>query len=98
MAANPMWMKNLLTSKTSTTINTTSDVWDVFYERFMAASSEDEEIAIVKEMQQTWLEQEPYIFYAARYSDYCYNSRLGDNVNLQALENYNLAGWEWDVH
>jgi peptide/nickel transport system substrate-binding protein len=98
MAANPMWMKNLLTSKTSTTINTTSDVWDVFYERFMAASSEDEEIAIVKEMQQTWLEQEPYIFYAARYSDYCYNSRLGDNVNLQALENYNLAVWEWDVH
>lgn len=97
MQSNPMYLRNMLTNDAATFINNTSDIWDDYYTRFMQAASDEDAVAVVDEMQQTWLDEVPIIFYAATYEDYAYNTRLGDDIGMEDIGLGNLPVWQWTM-
>lgn len=94
-SSNPMWLRSFLTNDATTYINVQDDTWDEMYDRFVAADTEEGEIAAAKEFQQLWLEKEPCIFYAASYEDYPHSARLGNAVGLLNDASGNLTVWNW---
>ena len=97
MQSNPMYLKSMLTHTSASFINWPDSTWDDYYDTFMEAENEDDRIAIVKDMQAKWLEQEPIIFYAATYEDYAFNKRLGDAIGLEDLGLGNIPVWNWKI-
>lgn len=97
-ATNPMYLRGMLTNDSASFLNIDADTWDDYYDSFMNAKTEEEEIEIVKQMQQTWLEEEPIIFYAATYEDYAYSTRFGDEgIGLEDLGYQNIPVWDWEI-
>ncbi|MCH4031245.1 MAG: ABC transporter substrate-binding protein [Lachnospiraceae bacterium] len=94
-SSNPMWLKTFLTNDSASYINVQDDTWDDMYAKFVAAGTEEEEIAVAKEYQQLWLEKEPCIFYAASYEDYPHSARLGNAVGLLNDSTGNVTVWNW---
>ena len=95
---NPMYLRGMLTNDSATFVNVESDLWDDYYKSFMNAATEDEAIAIVKDMQQTWLEDVPIIMYSSTFEDYAYNTRLGGNIGLEDDGYMNIPVWEWEIN
>ncbi len=96
---NPMYMRTALTNKRSSYIGWQTELWDNIANEFMNAANHEEEIAVMKKFQETWIDEVPSIFLCASYSNYAYNNRLGDGESL-GLENaaYGcLPVWEWNV-
>lgn len=96
---NPLYMRTALTNKRSSYIGWQTELWDDIATEFMNAANHEEEIAIMKKFQETWIDEVPSIFLCAAYSNYAYNNRLGDGESL-GLENaaYGcLPVWEWNV-
>lgn len=97
MQSNPMYLRNMLTNDSATFINNTSDIWDDYYDEFMEATSDEARVEIVKEFQQSWLDEVPIVFYAGTYEDYAYNSRLGSGIGMEDIGYGNLPVWEWTM-
>lgn len=98
-ALNPMYMRTALSDKRQSYIGWQTSLWDDIAAEFMLAKDFDEEMAIMKEFQETWMEVVPSLFLAAEYENYAYNKRLGDGESL-GLENgaYGCVPvWEWNV-
>lgn len=96
---NPLYMRTALTNKRSSYIGWQTELWDDIAAEFMNAANHEEELAVMKKFQETWIDEVPSIFLCASYSNYAYNARLGDGESL-GLENaaYGcLPVWEWDV-
>ena len=96
---NPLYMRTALTNKRSSYIGWQTELWDDIAAEFMNAANHEEELAVMKKFQETWIDEVPSIFLCASYSNYAYNSRLGDGESL-GLENaaYGcLPVWEWNV-
>lgn len=94
-SSNPMWLRSFLTNDAASYINVQDDTWDDIYNEFVAAGSEEGEIAVTKKFQQTWLEKEPVVFYAASYEDYPHSARLGNAVGLLNDSTGNVTVWNW---
>ena len=96
---NPMYMRTALTNKRTSYMQWPTELWDDIAMDFMNAKNEDEEMTVMKEFQETWVEEVPSLFMAATYEHYAYSPRLGDGESL-GLEYASLGSlpvWQWNV-
>jgi peptide/nickel transport system substrate-binding protein len=95
--ADPMYMKVMLSNNPQYFSGIADDTWDQYYNQYLAASTEQDKINVVKSYQEKWLDEVPIVFYAATYKDYGYNSRLGDDIGVEDMDMGNLPVWQWKV-
>lgn len=98
-ALNPMYMQTALSNKRSSYIGWQTPLWDEIADEFMNAKNEEEEMAIMKKFQETWVEVVPAIFMVAQYENYAYSNRIGDgeSLGLETAQYGCLPVWEWNV-
>ena len=96
---NPMYMRTSLTNKRTSYMQWPTDLWDDIAMEFMAAKDEDEEMAVMKKFQETWLEEVPSLFMVATYQNYAYSPRLGDgeSLGIEYADLGSLPVWLWNV-
>lgn len=94
---DPMYMAYHLTANPPYWCHITYSLWDDYYKAYLNAPSDEDKLTIVKNYQESWLDDVPIIFYASTYKDYGYNPKIQGDIALPDADYGNMPVWKWSV-